>query len=109
MKGHLLPTPMVQCSMQNVSVRVSPACTIPRWAKNGLRPKIGNNVQLGCGVTILGGVSIGDNVIIGAERLVLKDIPSNCIVAGNPAYIIRELKEGEKIYLHWSETRQHVE
>lgn len=39
----------------------------------------------------------------------LKDIPSDRIVAGNPACIIRELKQGEKIYLHGSETRQHVE
>lgn len=76
--------------------------------KNGRCPIIGNNVQLGCGVTILGGVTIGDNVIVGAESLVLHDIPANCIAAGNPARIIRNLQKGEKIYLHGSETRQHL-
>lgn len=75
--------------------------------KNGHRPVIGNNVQVGCGATILGGVTIGDNVVIGAESLVLHDVPANCIVAGNPARIIRELKEEEHFYLHGSEARQH--
>lgn len=51
-------------------------------------PTIGNNVSLGANVSILGDVKIGDNVIIGAGSVVVKDIPSNCVVAGNPAKII---------------------
>lgn len=53
------------------------------------RPIIGNNVVLGASVTIIGGIHIGDNVTIGAGSVVVKDVPSNCIVAGNPARIIR--------------------
>lgn len=57
--------------------------------KDGKRPIIGNNVLLGACVTIIGGVKIGDNVVVGAGAVVVKDIPDNCIVAGNPAKIIR--------------------
>lgn len=53
------------------------------------RPIIGNNVHCGANVTIIGGVKIGDNVTIGAGSIVVKDIPDNCIAAGNPARVIR--------------------
>ena len=36
------------------------------------------------------GIKIGDNVIVGSGAVVTRDVPSNCIVAGNPARIIRE-------------------
>ena len=52
---------------------------------------IGKNVWIGDKVTILGGVHIGDNVIVGANAVVTKDIPSNCIVAGCPAKVMKEL------------------
>lgn len=58
-------------------------------AKNNGRPVIGNNVNLGANVVIIGNIHIGDNVIVGAGSVVVKDIPDNCIVAGNPARIIR--------------------
>lgn len=51
--------------------------------------QIGNNCYISTGVTILGPVRIGDNVTIGAGAVVTKDIPSNCIVAGVPAKIIK--------------------
>lgn len=53
--------------------------------------KIGNNVFIGMHTTILKGTNIGDNVIIGANSLVNKDIPSNCVAAGNPIKIIMPL------------------
>ena len=59
--------------------------------KDGKRPIIGNNVILGASVTIIGPVHIGDNVIVGAGSVVVKDIPDNCVVAGNPAKIIRNI------------------
>ena len=49
---------------------------------------IGNNVFIGLGATILKGVSIGDNVIIGAESVVTTNIPNNCVAAGIPAKVI---------------------
>ncbi len=59
--------------------------------RNDLIPSIGNNVTLGANVTIIGDITIGDNVIVGAGSVVIKDVPSNCIVAGNPAKVIRTL------------------
>ena len=55
------------------------------------RPVIGNNVSLGAAVTIIGNVHIGNNVIVGAGSVVVKDIPDNCVVAGNPARVIKEI------------------
>lgn len=53
---------------------------------------IGNEVWIGGQATILPGVTIGDNVVIGAGSVVNKDVPSNVVVAGNPAKIIRYLE-----------------
>lgn len=54
---------------------------------------IGDNVFIGIKSTILKGIKIGNNVIIGANSLVNKDIPDNCVVAGNPAKVIMTLDE----------------
>ena len=51
---------------------------------------IGQNVWIGDKVTILAGVSIGDNVIVAANAVVTKDIPSNCVAAGVPAKVIKK-------------------
>lgn len=53
------------------------------------RPILGNNVSLGANVTIIGPVRIGNNVIIGAGSVVVKDVPDNCVIAGNPATVIK--------------------
>lgn len=53
---------------------------------------IGDNVWIGGSATILPGVTIGDNVTVGAGSVVVKDVPSNAVVAGNPARIIKMLK-----------------
>lgn len=55
------------------------------------RPIIGNNVELGANVVIIGPVVIGDNVVIGAGSVVVKDIPDNVIAAGNPAKVIKSI------------------
>ena len=55
--------------------------------------EIGSNVWIGDKVTITKGVNIGDNVVIGANSVVTKDIPSNSLVAGVPAKILRKLIE----------------
>jgi acetyltransferase-like isoleucine patch superfamily enzyme len=51
---------------------------------------IGSNVWIGACSTILKGVKIGNGSIIGSKACVVKDVPPNCIVAGNPAKVIRE-------------------
>lgn len=50
--------------------------------KNGSKPSIGNNVELHANCTIIGGVTIGDNVVIGAGTVVTKDVPNDTIVVG---------------------------
>lgn len=57
---------------------------------------IGNNVFIGMNAIILKGVTGGNNVIIGAGSLVNKDVPDNCVVAGNPARVIMSLEEYHK-------------
>ena len=51
----------------------------------GTKIEIGNNCYISTGVTIIGPVKIGDNVIIGAGDVVTKDIPDNCVAYGIPA------------------------
>lgn len=53
--------------------------------------RIGENVWLGVRVIVGKGVTIGDNSIVGAGAVVTQDIPANCIAAGNPARVVREL------------------
>ena len=55
--------------------------------------KIGNNVYLGNCCLIMPGVSIGNNVIVGAGTVVTKSIPDNSILAGNPGKIIGNVDE----------------
>ena len=52
---------------------------------------IGDNCWIGGGVTILPSVTLGDNVVVGAASVVTKSFPSNVVIAGNPAKVIREL------------------
>ena len=54
---------------------------------------IGNNVFIGMNTMILKGVHIGSNVVIGANSLVNKDVPDNCVVAGNPAKVVMSIEE----------------
>jgi putative colanic acid biosynthesis acetyltransferase WcaB len=55
-------------------------------------PKIGNNVEIGANVVILGSITIGDNAVIGAGSVVVKDVPEGAVVVGNPARVIRTIK-----------------
>lgn len=57
--------------------------------RNDLIPTIGDNVSIGANVNIMGDITIGNNVEIGAGSVVVKDVPDNCVIAGNPARIIR--------------------
>lgn len=63
--------------------------------KGDVAPSIGNNVTITCGAKVLGGVSIGDNCIIGANAVVVKNVPDNSTVVGIPAHIIK--KNGVRI------------
>ncbi|MGF1457735.1 MAG: serine acetyltransferase [Leptolyngbyaceae cyanobacterium] len=53
------------------------------------RPCIGNHVRITAGAKLIGGVSIGDYVTVGANAVVVKDVPDRCVVVGIPAYIVK--------------------
>ena len=57
---------------------------------------VGNSVWFGANVTVLPGVTIGDNVIIGAGSVVNRDIPSGVVAAGNPCRVLRKITEADK-------------
>ena len=52
-------------------------------------PNIGNGVTVGAGAKILGPITIGDHVKVGAGSIVLKDVPDQCTVVGNPGRIVK--------------------
>lgn len=62
-------------------------------AKTGVTTKVGNNVFIGENSIVLPNVRIGNNVIIGAGSVVSKDIPNNCVFAGNPAKYLCSFEE----------------
>lgn len=62
----------------------------------GIPVTIGSNVWIGGSCVILPGVSIGNNVVIGAGSVVTKDIPDNVCAAGNPCGIIREITDADR-------------
>ncbi len=67
-------------------------------------PTLGNNVLVGTGAILLGPVTVGDNVRIGANSFVfMRDIPANCTVAGTPAMITR--RDGKKVQEELPETK----
>lgn len=52
---------------------------------------VGNNVWIGANVCVLPGVSIGDNCVIGAGSIVVKDIPANSVAVGNPCKVVKTI------------------
>ena len=55
---------------------------------------------LGSGVTVLPGVTIGENAVIGSGSVVTKDIPANTIAMGIPCKVVREINDNDKIYYY---------
>jgi serine O-acetyltransferase len=58
--------------------------------KNGKRVTIKDNVEILSNAVIVGGITIGNNCVIGPGAVVYKSIPDNCVVVGNPAYILKQ-------------------
>ncbi len=65
------------------------------WEKGKRHPTLGNNVVVGTGAKILGPVTIGDNTRIGANSVVISDIPPNSVVVGIPGKVVFRV-EGER-------------
>ncbi len=73
-------------------------CSIIASVTLGMRnewafPQIGNNVFIGAGARILGGIHIGDKAVIGANAVVIHDVPANSTVVGIPAKIVKRRPE----------------
>lgn len=74
-------------------------CRIRNGVVVGLRridepcaPNIGDNVDIGAGAKLLGPITIGNNVIVGANAVVLEDVPDDCLALGVPAMIRKRAK-----------------
>lgn len=65
------------------------------WNKEKRHPTLGNNVLIGAGAKILGAINLGDNVRVGANSVVVKDVPPCCTVIGIPGRVIQ--RKGLKI------------
>lgn len=63
----------------------------------GSAPVIGNYVDIGSNVVILGNVSVGDGAVIGAGSVVVDDVPAGAVVVGNPARVIRIASAAEDV------------
>lgn len=66
----------------------------------GIGITIGNNVWIGGSVSIMPGVHIGDNAVIGGGSVVTKDIPANSLAVGNPCRVIRQITEADRDYYY---------
>ncbi len=74
----------------------------------GIDITIGDNVWLGGSVCILPGVTIGNNVVIGAGSVVTRDIPDNVVAAGNPCRVLRKITEEDRCF-YYKDRRFDVE
>jgi len=77
------------------NVRIGAGCMLRQFVTIGERvaggpvPILGDHVEIGANAVILGGIRLGDGAIVGAGSVVLEDVPTRAVVAGNPARIIR--------------------
>lgn len=85
-----------QALIINKDVVIGHHCTIRHCTTLGTKqnadgtfsaPVIGNHVDIGNNVCVIGGIHIGDNVKIGSGSVVVKNVAANCVVAGNPATV----------------------
>lgn len=86
----------------NVTIATAGHPILPELREQGYQYNapvhIGKNCWIGAGVIIVPGITIGDNVVIGAGSIVTKDLPDNVIAVGNPCKVLREVNEHDKVY-----------
>ena len=84
----------------NVTIATAGHPIAPSLREKGLQFNIdihiGNNAWIGAGAIILPGVTIGENAVIGAGSVVSKDIPANCVAAGVPCRVLRDVGEHDR-------------
>lgn len=104
--GPGLVFPHFSCIIINPKTKIGENCTVfqgvtigSKRGADGGSPQFGDNCVIGAGASIIGNCKIGNNVFIGANALVVKDIPDNSVVGGNPAKILNyEGKANTKLY-----------
>ena len=88
----------------NVTIATAGHPICPELREKGLQfnmpVRIGRNCWLGAGVIVLPGVTIGDNVVIGAGSVVTKDLPSNVVAVGNPCRVLRPVGEQDRQFYY---------
>ena len=79
-------------------VKLGKDCTVSQGVTVGVKygmndkgPKIGDEVKISAGAKVIGDINIGSKVIIGANAVVTKDLPSNCVAVGVPAKVVKEI------------------
>lgn len=86
----------------NVTVATAGHPILPELRQQGYQYNapvhIGKNCWIGAGVIIVPGVTIGDNVVVGAGSIVTKDLPDNVVAVGNPCKVLREVNERDREY-----------
>lgn len=86
----------------NVTIATAGHPILPELRERGLQYNmpvhIGKNCWIGAGVILVPGITVGDNVVIGAGSVVTKDLPSDVVAVGNPCRILREINEQDKKY-----------
>ena len=86
----------------NVTIATAGHPILPELREEGYQYNapvhIGRNCWIGAGVIIVPGVTIGDNVVIGAGSVVTKDLPDHVVAVGNPCKILREVNEHDKVF-----------
>ena len=88
----------------NVTIATAGHPICPELRVKGLQynmpVRIGRNCWLGAGVVVLPGVTIGDNVVIGAGSVVTRDIPSDVVAVGNPCRVLRPVGEQDRQFYY---------
>ena len=90
------------CTMfgPNVVVATAGHPILPELREKGYQynapVRIGRNCWIGAGAIFVPGVTVGDNVVVGAGSVVTKDLPDNVVAVGNPCRVLREVNERDR-------------
>lgn len=85
---HLVGGVIINCKSMGNNCTANTGVVVGNNNKGGMAI-IGNNVDLSIGCKVIGGVTIGDNVIVAPNSVVVKNVPANAIVTGIPAVILK--------------------
>lgn len=97
--GHVIINPEVVIG-NNCAIAPGVTLGVKPGKKNAGCPKIGNFVMIGTNAVLVGGITIGDRVIIAPNSFINHDVPSDSVVIGNPARIIPKKIEMDDYFFH---------